>query len=98
MNEQQKILKQLYINKQDIVTQGRLFPVKKARTCRNCYFYDGCSFPQKPNPNYKMNDFENPQNRYELLPDGYCVPVKYFIGWHDYPGYHVALAVDKILK
>ena len=98
MDKQQKILKKFYDNKQDIKVEGRIFPVRKARTCRNCYFYRDCIFPQKPNPNYRMNDFENPKNRYELIPDGYCIPVKYFIGFMDYPGHHVAIAVDEILK
>ena len=57
-------------------------------------------FPQKLNPNYRVNDFKTTQNRYELMPDGYCVPVKYnSISPEDYyPGYRVHIEIDEILK
>lgn len=98
--KQQELFKKMYFDKTSIKATGRYFPVMKPRTCRNCYFYDFCIFPQKLNPKYKCNDFENPQNRYEIIPDGYCVPVKYFRGREDddYPGYFVDIAIDKILN
>ena len=100
---QQEIFKKLYDNKEDILAARRIFPIRKARTCRNCYFYGGddidyCPFPQKPNPNYNFKDFNNNQNRYKFIPNGYCVPVRYHInGWEDDPGYYVHLAINKIL-
>jgi len=96
---QQRILKKLYEDKQDIKAAGQTFPVVKARTCRNCYFWDHCPFPQKPNPNYNFKDFEHPQNRCELLPAGYCVPVKFFRnGWEDDPGHYVDVAIYNLFR
>ena len=96
--KQQDIFKKMYVEKMDIKAVGKYFPVKKPRTCRNCYFYDDCIFPQKLNPKYNVSDFKNPQNRYELIPNGFCVPVKYYYGYSDVPGIYVGIAIEKILN
>lgn len=102
MKKQQQILKKLYDEKRDIFVgykAQKIFPVRKARTCRNCYFYTFCPFPQKRNPNYKMNDFNHNQNRYKLKPDGYCVPVRIGEnGVYDYHGEMVDRKFHEIME
>lgn len=100
---QQKILKKMYDDKIDIFVSGKLFPVRKARTCRNCYLRDKSgvcmfNFPQQKNPNYNPRDFDNNQNRQDLIPTGYCVPVRVWHADEDYRGQLVIYELDKILN
>ena len=94
----QDVLKKMYTEHIDIFIDGKLFPVRRARTCRNCYFYTGCDYPQKKNPKYNPISWKNNRDRYELIPDGYCIPVRVWHADEDYNGDLIKLELDKLFK
>ena len=93
----QELLKRLYNLGRGLMVHNRVFYVIKARTCRNCHFYDDCPFEQKLNPHYNIKDFKNNKNRYKLKPDGYCIPVKN-VPYEEFYVYWLGIKLDKILK